>query len=53
MSNAQPEPSADARTFAKFLRDYYMALTLEGFSSGEALAIIGSVLASAAAGGAS
>jgi hypothetical protein len=39
------EPSADLRTFASWMRQTYVALTLEGFTEREALVIIGQLLA--------
>jgi hypothetical protein len=38
------EPSADLRFMANFLRQTYVALTLEGFTSQEALMIVGQIL---------
>ena len=39
------EPSAAAREVARFLFDYFNALTAEGFSEAQALSIIGAMLA--------
>lgn len=52
MSNGPIEPSADMRQAAAHLRGMYVALTLEGFTSTEALTIIGAILASQQGGGA-
>lgn len=45
MTNGPIEPSADAREFAAATFQIYMALTLEGFTEQQALAIIGQMLA--------
>ena len=45
MSNGPIEPSADLREMAKGLHDQYVALTQAGFTSHQALAIIGHILA--------
>ena len=39
------EPSADARTFAKGMRQLFVALQQEGFTVQEALVVIGQVIA--------
>ena len=39
------EPSAESRTAARQLREYYVALVREGFTETEALRIIGMILA--------
>jgi hypothetical protein len=39
------EPSADARAFAKQIRDWYLALLAEGFTEAQALTILGTLLA--------
>lgn len=44
--NGPREPSAQLRTAAAQMRDLYVALTNEGFSSAEALAILGAMLGS-------
>lgn len=41
----QEEASADARQFARNMRDMYVALVAEGFAPGEALQIVGQVIA--------
>lgn len=46
------EPSADLRQIASTLMQMYVALTNEGFSERQALAIIGQCIASSTAGGA-
>lgn len=46
MSNGPIEPSADMRQMAAAFREIYIALTLEGFTTGEALTIIGQIIAS-------
>ncbi len=38
------EPSAELRTAARQLREYYVALIRDGFSETEALRIIGMIL---------
>lgn len=45
MSNGPMEPSADLRASANQLRQMFVALTTEGFTSNEALVIIGTILA--------
>lgn len=50
MTNGPIEPSADARVFAKFCYEMFVALTLEGFSTGEALTIISKMIAANAGG---
>jgi hypothetical protein len=45
------EPSADIRLMAKHMRQNYLALIAEGFTSAEALQIIGLLLAAFVAGG--
>jgi hypothetical protein len=53
MSGSIPiEPSADMREMAIQLRQTYVALTLEGFTTQEALTIIGQII-SANSGGSS
>lgn len=52
MSNGPIEPSADKRQAAHELREIYIALIAEGFTTQEALIIIGQILASGAGGGA-
>lgn len=47
----QIEPSADARIFAKACDQAFVALTLEGFTERQALAIIGQMIAAANSGG--
>lgn len=42
------EPSADMRTMARQLKDMFEALVAAGFSSQQALAIIGHVIAAGA-----
>lgn len=44
MSNGPVEPSADLRTMAQFLRQTFIALTLEGFTEQQALTIIGQIV---------
>jgi len=44
--NGPIEPSADMRQMAAAFREIYVALTLEGFTVPEALAIIGHIIAS-------
>lgn len=39
------EPSADARTAARAVRDVYLALRAEGFTRGEALTVVGQIIA--------
>lgn len=38
------EPSAELRTAARQLREYYVALVREGFSESQALRIIGAII---------
>lgn len=45
MSNGPVEPSADMRQLAAGIREIYVALTLEGFTSTEALTVVGQILA--------
>ena len=45
------EPSADARVFARNLRDMHLALLAEGFSERDALDIIGRAIIAASPGG--
>ncbi|MGI8753507.1 MAG: hypothetical protein ACR2MN_14575 [Acidimicrobiales bacterium] len=45
------EPNADARVFASNLRQMFVAMTAEGFTSAEALTILGTVLAASIAKG--
>ena len=45
------EPSADLRQLASMLRQTFVALTSEGFSTQEALVIIGQILAANSPGG--
>lgn len=45
MTSGSIEPSADARAFAKMCREMFAALTMEGFSTQEALTIIGQMIA--------
>lgn len=45
MTNGPIEPAADKRQAAYELRQMYLALTQEGFTEREALAIIGQILA--------
>ena len=48
--NSPEEPSSDARTAARALRDQYVALIAEGFTVREALDLIGKLLAASAGG---
>lgn len=43
--NGPQEPSAVMRQAARGIREVYVALTAEGFSSQEALVIVGQILA--------
>lgn len=45
MSNSPIEPSAVNRVFAAHIRQMYLALMAEGFTSQEALAIVGHMIA--------
>ncbi len=45
MSNGPIEPAADTREMASALRQTFIALTQEGFTEQQALAIIGQILA--------
>lgn len=45
MTNGPQEPSSDIRQAARGIREVYVALTQEGFSSQEALVIVGQILA--------
>lgn len=45
MDPIREEPDADSRTFAKAMRQMYVALQQEGFSTFEALSIVGQVIA--------
>lgn len=45
MNDSPIEPTADLRTMAAMLRQTFVALTQEGFSEQQALAIIGQILA--------
>lgn len=47
---AQTEPNADARTFARTMRQLFVALMLEGFTEAQALQIIGMGIAASVAG---
>lgn len=51
MDRAREEPSAEARFFAKAMRQMYVALQQEGFTTMEAIAIIGQVIAAGTANG--
>jgi hypothetical protein len=53
MSNGPVEPAADLRQMANMLRQTYVALTQEGFSSQEALVVIGQIIAANTQGNAS
>lgn len=44
------EPTADMRMLARQLKDMFQALTAEGFTERQALAIIGEVIATGAKG---
>jgi hypothetical protein len=44
MTNGPIEPSADARAYAKACHEMFVALTMEGFSTQEALTIIGQMI---------
>ena len=44
MSNGPMEPRADMRATANELRQMFIALTIEGFTSQEALVIIGTII---------
>jgi len=48
--NGPVEPSADLRQMASALRQMFIALTSEGFTEQQALAIIGQVIAANAGG---
>ncbi len=45
------EPSADLRRYAHFLRQMFVALTEQGFSEQQALAVVGHVIHANLAGG--
>jgi len=45
MSNGPIEPAADLREMANILRQYFIALTQEGFTEHQALQIIGTTIA--------
>lgn len=45
MGNGPIEPAADLRELANVLRQTFIALTLEGFTEQQALAIVGQILA--------
>jgi len=47
---AQTEPNADARTFARTMRQLFVALMLEGFTEAQALQIIGMGIAASVSG---
>ena len=49
--NGPVEPSADLRQLANALRQAYVALTAEGFTSHEALIIVGQMLIAGSGGG--
>lgn len=53
MTNGPVEPSADAREFAKACHQIFVALTLEGFTEQQALAVIGQMIAANQSGGTS
>lgn len=44
---AVEEPSADARTFARAMRDLFIALQAEGFSERQAILLLGQAIAAA------
>jgi hypothetical protein len=48
--NAPQEPTAEIRTAASFMRQWFVALANEGFSENQALVIIGQMLAAGARG---
>ena len=48
---SQVEPSADMRQWAHIMREMYVALLAEGFSTEEAFGILGRVIASGMNGG--
>lgn len=45
--SAQQEPNAQNRQFARQVRDVYVALVAEGFSTNEAMTIIATAIAAA------
>jgi hypothetical protein len=51
MTNGPIEPSADMRAFAKMCHEMFVALGMEGFSTQEALTIIGQMIAANTGGG--
>ena len=47
MSPAPQEASADSRTFARSVRDLYVAMLAEGFTRSEALELLARIVQSA------
>lgn len=50
MANGPIEPAADMRQASNHLRQWFIALTAEGFTERQALAIIGALLAASSGG---